>query len=55
MPGFVTITLGTIDNSTEFKPEVVIFSRNKKKWDTMSDSLMVFETQPDWNPEDESA
>jgi len=53
MPGFVTITLGTLDDSTDFEPEVVIFSRNKKPWDTMSDSLMPFETQPDWNPENE--
>jgi len=55
MPGFVTITLGTLDDSTEFEPEVIIFSRNQKKWDTMSDSLMIFETQPDWNPSDEIA
>jgi len=54
MPGFVTITLGTLVDSTKFKPEVAIFSRNKKQWDTMNDSLMVFETQPDWKPEDEN-
>jgi len=55
MPGFVTITLGTLDDSSEFEPEVVIFSRNRKKWDTMSESLVSFQTQPDWSPEDESA
>jgi len=55
MPGFVTVTLGTLDDSTEFEPEVIIFSRNKKKWDIMSDSLTVFDTQPDWNPKDKNA
>lgn len=55
MPGFITITLGTLDDSSEFEPEVVIFSRNQKKWDNMSESLVSFQTQPDWRPEDEKA
>ena len=54
MPGFITITLGTLDDSSDFTPEVVIFSRNRKKWDAMSESLVSYQTQPDWNPEDES-
>jgi len=50
MQGFVTVSLGTMDESSEFEPEVVIFASNKKPWDTMSDTLATFPAQPKWSP-----
>ena len=49
--GFVTISLGTLDNSDDFQPEVVVFARNRKPWDYMDHSICTFEAQPQWNPE----
>ena len=50
MPGFLTVSLGTLDDSSDFEPEVVIFARNRKPWDTMDESVETFETQPKWDP-----
>ncbi len=50
MEGFVTISLGTMDDSSGFEPEVVIFANNKKPWDIMNDTLATFPTQPEWSP-----
>jgi hypothetical protein len=51
MPGFVTISLGTLDDSSMFEPVVTIFARNRKPWDAMDDSIATFEAQPQWRPE----
>ena len=51
MMGFLTITLGTLDDSSEFEPKVAIFARNRKPWDAMDERLPTFEAQPDWKPE----
>jgi hypothetical protein len=51
MTGFLTITLGTLDDSSEFEPKVVVFARNRKPWDAMDERLQTFEAQPDWKPE----
>ncbi len=52
MKGYLTITLGTIDESSEFEPQVVVFARNRKPWDAMDESLPTFEAQPNWQPGD---
>ena len=52
MQGFVTIALGTMDDSSSLVPEVSVFNRNRKPWDIMSKNIMVFETQPGWKPDD---
>ncbi len=52
MEGFVTITLGSFDDSSEFKPDVTVFGRNRKPWDVMDEDLTTFETQPGWKPGD---
>ena len=49
----VTIALGTLDDSTTFEPQVVVFARNRKPWDTMDQDLMTFEEQPNWKPGDD--
>ncbi|MHA1564534.1 MAG: GFA family protein [Alphaproteobacteria bacterium] len=52
MDGFVTITLGSFDDSSDFKPEVAVFARNRKPWDVMDGDLLTFDTQPGWKPGD---
>ena len=51
MEGFVTVSLGTLDDSSRFEPEVVIFAGNKKPWDIMNDTLPTFLAQPEWSPD----
>ena len=50
MEGFVTVSLGTLDDSSVFRPDVVVFARNRKPWDAMDDSVPTFEAQPTWRP-----
>lgn len=52
MVGFVTITLGTLDEADELKPEVAVFARSKKPWDVLDESIPTFDAQPDWTPAD---
>jgi hypothetical protein len=52
MPGFVTITLGTLDDSSNLIPQVVVFARSRQPWDALAADLPTFDTQPDWKPED---
>jgi hypothetical protein len=53
MLGHLTITLGTLDDSSQFAPQVLDFARNPRPWDAIDDSLPSFETQPDSKPGDE--
>ncbi len=50
MPGFVTVALGTIDDSSTLHPSVAIFARNRRAWDAMDDSIATFDAQPEWRP-----
>lgn len=50
--GYLTISLGTFDDSSVFQPQVAIFARNRKPWDKMDSALPIFEAQPDWDPAD---
>ncbi len=50
MPGFVTATVGTLDDLDAVRPELAIFLRSKRRWDVLDESLPSFETQPDWKP-----
>jgi len=52
MVGFVTLTLGTMDDSNDLEPGVVVFSRNRKSWDLMDQAIPSFEGQPAWSPDD---
>ena len=52
MDGYVTISLGSLDDSSMLEPQVVVFARNKKPWDVMDETLATFQTQPDWKPGD---
>lgn len=47
---FVTVSVGTLDDSSAIEPQVTIFARNRKPWDVMDDQTATFEAQPDWRP-----
>jgi hypothetical protein len=51
MPGYVTLTLGTLDRPSELFPQVVVFAGSRQAWDVIAPGLPTFETQPDWKPE----
>lgn len=53
MPGYVTVTLGTVDQSAAFKAQVVVFARNQNPWDIMDKNLPTFDAQPNWAPGDD--
>ena len=50
MAGYVTVALGAFEDSSDFRPEVVVFARNRKPWDVMDESLATFAAQPPWKP-----
>ena len=52
MDGFVTIGLGTLDDSDGLTPQVAIFARNRKSWDLADPQVTYFEAQPGWKPAD---
>ena len=47
---FLSVTLGTLDDSSDLLPEVVIFTRNHKPWDVIDDAMQKFDAQPAWQP-----
>ena len=48
--GYVTVSLGTLDDTNDFKPEVVVFAENRNHWDLMDESIESYNGQPDWKP-----
>lgn len=52
MAGFMTVSVGTLDDPDSVSPQVVVFARTKRRWDLVSSALPTFDTQPDWKPED---
>jgi len=52
MEGFLTVSLGTVDDSSGFKPDVAIFARNRKPWDVIDESIQTYDAQPGWKPND---
>jgi hypothetical protein len=52
MVGYLTIALGTLDDSSGFEPQVAVFARSRKPWDIMDESLPTFDAQPNWKPGD---
>jgi len=50
MPGFMTVTLGTLDTPDELTPAVAIFARTRPKWDVIDSSVASFDGQPGWKP-----
>ena len=52
MPGVMTVALGTLDSSAGLVPQVAIFARSRRDWDTADTNVETFETQPNWKPSD---
>lgn len=52
MPGFMTVCLGTLDASDALKPQVAIFTRTRRAWDTADAAIAAFDAQPNWSPAD---
>lgn len=52
MTGFVTVALGTLEDSDQLMPQVAVFARSKKPWDILDETIPTFDAQPDWKPED---
>lgn len=52
MDGFLTVSLGTFEDSSGFTPDVVVFARNRKPWDAMDDGIETFGAQPSWSPQE---
>lgn len=50
MPGFMTVTAGTLDDSDGLKPQVAIFTRTRRAWDSMDPGIAGFDGQPGWKP-----
>jgi len=50
-PNHVTLSLGTMDDARDLRVEVVIFSQDKPHWDDLSEDVVSFATQPDWQPD----
>ena len=52
MPGFMTVSVGTLDDPDDLKPQVAIFTRSRRAWDVMDPALASYEAQPGWKPAD---
>ena len=52
MPGFMTVTLGTLDDPNLLQPQVTVFARTRRTWDVMDTELATFDGQPNWKPLD---
>lgn len=52
MPGFMTVTLGTLDDPSGLEPQAAVFARSRRNWDVMDPGLATFPAQPAWKPQD---
>lgn len=42
----IGVTAGTLDDSSWFKPDFIVYSKSKPDWDFMDDSVLTFEEMP---------
>lgn len=52
MPGAMTVSLGTLDNTDGLTPQVEIFRRARRSWDSPNPAAETYDSQPDWRPGD---
>ncbi len=52
MPGFMTVSLGTLDDPNALTPQVAVFARTRPDWDSIDSSVERFDAQPGWKPSD---
>ncbi len=46
MPGVINVYAGSLDDTSQFKPTMAIFTRSRPAWDDSSRSLACYETVP---------
>lgn len=51
MPGFMTVSMGTLDASDGLMPQVEIFIRTRRDWDRPNPDIQSYDAQPGWKPE----
>jgi hypothetical protein len=52
MPGVMTVSMGTLNESDGMLPQVEIFVRTRRDWDLPNPLVQSFDTQPAWKPSD---
>lgn len=52
MPGMMTVTLGTLDTPDPLTPQVAIFARSRRLWDSVDPAVATYDAQPGWTPSD---
>jgi hypothetical protein len=52
MPGVMTVTLGTLEAPDALVPQVAIFTRSRRAWDSLDASVTAFDAQPSCKPTD---
>ncbi len=45
-PNVIGVTAGTLNDSSWFKADAIVYNKRKPKWDCMDDSIPVFEEMP---------
>lgn len=46
MPGMILLTAGTLDEPSQFKPQVAIFTRSRPDWANVGGGIPEFEASP---------
>ncbi len=46
MPGVMTVTAGTLDDTSLYQPQTVIYTRSRPAWDVIDSGLPEFEGMP---------
>jgi len=49
-PTHLTLAMGSLDDASCLKIDVVIFARDRPAWDQLDNDVACFQTQPDWTP-----
>ena len=42
----ISISVGTLDDTSWFKPNAIVYNKRKPKWDFMDESVSIFEEMP---------
>ena len=45
-PAIISIAVGCIDDSSWFKPQVIVYNKKKPVWDCMDESIKTFDEMP---------
>jgi hypothetical protein len=46
MPGVRTVTAGTLDDTSVFEPQMVVYTKARPTWDIIDSGLPEFEGMP---------